>query len=210
VNFSYSADSGMLWQQITGTAQKLASDLKTYYNYSATQVQQALSSLQWNSDQVVAAINSVGYYGQQFVDAVTNLFHTNREFIWNGVLALDVSGASQTPGAPVIQYWWNGGNNQKWVEVPAGDGWIEIVNVNSGQCLTPSNYSTAAGAAMVQYPCYGVPTQKWYKYSSGQFLNQGSRLWLDVNGESVWPGATIDQWYWNGHKNQYFTESWAA
>lgn len=210
VSVSYSADFGMVWQQISGSAQQFAQDLKTYFNYGADQIQAAMTSVHIDSATVLTALNSLGLSGQQFVTAIVNLFNTGREFIWNGALVLDVAAGSQSPGAAVLQYTWKGTNNQKWMEVPAGNGWIEIVNVNSGQCLTPAGYSTAAMASIVQMPCVGAASQKWYKYSDGSIRNQGSWLWLEVYGNSKWIGAPIDQYWWNYGSNQYWNETWAA
>src|SRR4051812_20678712 len=53
-----------------------------------------------------------------------------------GYLVLDVSGASTSPGAPVIQWYGNGGSNQLWNFVPTADGNETIVNLRSGMCLT--------------------------------------------------------------------------
>jgi hypothetical protein len=35
-------------------------------------------------------------------------------------------------------------------------------------------------------------------------VNIWSGLYLDVNGDSAWPGASIDTWYYNGGANQAF------
>src|SRR6516162_5628253 len=51
-------------------------------------------------------------------------------------LLLDVSGGSTQPGAPVIDWWANGGANQQWTFSPiGGNNTYEIINVNSGMCL---------------------------------------------------------------------------
>ena len=48
---------------------------------------------------------------------------------------MDVAGASTSPGAPVIQWPANGGNNQRWNLVPVGSDAYRIVSVHSGQVL---------------------------------------------------------------------------
>jgi hypothetical protein len=129
-------------------------------------------------------------------------------------LMLDVSGASLSPGAPVIQWWSNGGANQKWDFQPMPDGTDEIIDVNSGQCLTTDGI---AGDGVYQDPCVGEDNQEWwtnlqpvgfywigYQNTPYPIQSVSSGLYLDVNGDSPWPGATIDTWYWNGDANQYF------
>jgi Ricin-type beta-trefoil lectin domain-like len=53
-------------------------------------------------------------------------------------LVLDVSGASMYPGAPVIDWYENGGANQDWLFAPVQgtSNTYEIVNLNSNMCLT--------------------------------------------------------------------------
>ncbi|MFB9238731.1 RICIN domain-containing protein [Plantactinospora siamensis] len=117
------------------------------------------------------------------------------------------SGASQAYGAPVIQWSGNGGANQIWKFVPTG-GYYEIVNQNSGQCLTTDG---VAGDQTYQFLCTGADTQLWYTdlapnngvgYSVG---SKASRLYLEVYGAAGWQGAAIDTWYWNGGSNQYWS-----
>jgi Ricin-type beta-trefoil lectin domain-like len=57
----------------------------------------------------------------------------------------------------------------------------------------------------------GSTTQQWvtglnpgsiYAYT---IQNVSSQLYLDVSGNSPWPGAAIDTWYYTGGQNQYFS-----
>lgn len=128
-------------------------------------------------------------------------------------LQLDVRGASQSPGAPVIDWWTNWGANQgwDWQLVDPIDGIYIIQNQNSGQCLTTDGI---AGDQVYQEPCNYSEYQEWYTNlptdydysvaSSDPIKNVASGLYLDVNGDSPWPGASIDTWYYNGNSNQYF------
>jgi hypothetical protein len=124
-------------------------------------------------------------------------------------LVLDVSGASTQPGAPVIDWWQNGGSNQGWTFVPNGSGpnIYEIINDNSGQCLTTDG---VAGDQVFQDPCSSSLLQLWHtplnpsSAESWAIQNVGSLLFLDVSGDNAWPGASIDTWTWNGGSNQLF------
>ena len=114
-----------------------------------------------------------------------------------GSLMLDVSGASRTPGAPVINYWYTGGANQKWNVTPLADGTHEIVNVNSNQCLTTDG---VAGHGLYQWPCYGGDGQKWSAdlapsiYYTHSIKNPASGLRVDIYGDNRYAGAVVDAW----------------
>jgi hypothetical protein len=127
-----------------------------------------------------------------------------------GFLQLDVSGASTAAGAPVIDWWANGGANQLWTFSPAGDGKYEIINSNSGQCLTTDG---VAGDQLRQFPCEGGPGQLWRTGLTGDPLdivighniaNPAFGLNVDVYGNNPWPGTAVDAWYPNGGANQSF------
>ncbi len=124
-------------------------------------------------------------------------------------LLLDVSGASTAPGAPVIDWFANGGANQEWTFLPdGGNNTYEIVNVNSGMCLTTDGI---AGDQVYQLSCAGSQIQQWTTGLNPNNTGYGypiksvySGLYLDVSGNSAWPGASIDTWPYNGGNNQFF------
>ena len=122
-------------------------------------------------------------------------------------LLLDVSGASTSPGAEVIDWWANGGSNQVWTFYPVGDDVYEIANQNSGQCLTTDGI---AGHGVFQWPCAGSVTQIWStgltptSVSAWTISNPWSGLYLDVSGNNPWPGTSLIVWYYNGGANQHF------
>jgi Ricin-type beta-trefoil lectin domain-like len=125
-------------------------------------------------------------------------------------LVLDVSGASTQPGAPVIDWWINDGANQSSEFVPyGGNRTYEIINDNSGQCLTTDG---VAGDQLYQFPRVGRRQQLWETLltaGAGGSYNIASAyggLYVDVSGDSAWPGAAVDTWYGNGGHNQYFAE----
>jgi Ricin-type beta-trefoil lectin domain-like len=125
----------------------------------------------------------------------------------NSSLAIDVSGASTAPGAPIIQWYDNGGSNQHW-QIPADDVLGPIVNQNSGMCMTTDG---VAGDQLIQMPCVGAMAQEWIASTSNNFgMHQDSfynpyyDLDVDVYGSSQWAGASIDGWYPNGGYNQEF------
>jgi hypothetical protein len=129
-------------------------------------------------------------------------------------LSMDVSDASMSPGAPVIQWTSNGGDNQRWTWPTVSGTTDVIVNKHSGMCLTTDGI---AGHQLFQQPCGGTwaPYQDWtvhiYFVPSpwldgywvlGWFTNPGSGLVIDVNGDSHTRGAAIIGWYGTGRLNQ--------
>jgi Ricin-type beta-trefoil lectin domain-like len=123
-------------------------------------------------------------------------------------LLMDVSGGSTYPGAPVIDWYANGGANQDWLFSSVGGGnTYEIINVNSNMCLTSDG---VAGDQVYQEPCDGSLLQQWNtSLTPGNGVaytikNVSSGLYLDVSGDSPWAGTAIDTWYYNGGANQQF------
>ena len=142
--------------------------------------------------------------------AATPSFTTHISPLNTGYLELDVAGASTQPGAPVIDWYANGGANQAWTFQSTGAAnTYEIVNQNSGQCLTTNG---VPGSQLYQWPCSANnPYQVWttdlgayYDFHGHAIRNPAFGLYVDVNGNSPWPGAAIDTWYWNGGYNQLF------
>jgi len=125
-------------------------------------------------------------------------------------LQLDVSGASVQPGAPVIDWYANGGSNQVWSfdSVGSSGNTYQVVNQNSGMCLTTDG---VPGDQVYQWPCTGGANQQWLTslnpygapgYYTIQSVSSG--FYLDVNSDNPFAGTPIDTWYYNGNPNQKF------
>jgi hypothetical protein len=137
---------------------------------------------------------------------------------------LDVSGASTQDGAEVIDWQANGGTNQQWTFQPLGfDDYgapvYEIVNLNSGLCLTTND---APGLNLFQEPCLFQArghevnkSQAWatnlnpsqpYTYNPiiSMFYYAGQPLCVDVYENNPSPGAEIDSYTCNRGFNQGF------
>jgi len=74
---------------------------------------------------------------------------------------LDVTSASTTAGAAVIQYTCGTGTNQQWQLSSLGSGYYNLISRNSGQCLDVTSASTADHATIIQYTCGGATNQQW-------------------------------------------------
>ena len=124
---------------------------------------------------------------------------------------LAVANNATWAGAPVIQWYNDGGTEQKWYFDQVYDtsggfqGWM-LRNENSGMCLYEDGN---AGDTLFQEPCdansaselfwhYGVPG------SDNYFQARYGSFYVDVSGYSYGAGANIDGWYQNGGANQDF------
>ena len=136
-------------------------------------------------------------------DAGSTYYHISNK---NSGLLLDVSGASKTAGANVIQWSNTGGANQKWTLVSVGSGYFNIVNQNSGLLLDVSGASKTAGALVIQSTNNSGTNQQWslVAVSGGYYniVNRNSGLLLDMSGASISAGANVIQWTSNGGTNQ--------
>jgi O-glycosyl hydrolase len=92
----------------------------------------------------------------------------------NSGSAADVSGASTSDGATVIQYHTTGDANQRWTVQANGT----ITSVNGGKCLD------ASATAVVQRTCTGSPGQLW-SIGNGTISNQGRGLTAASTSDGV-------------------------
>jgi hypothetical protein len=123
-------------------------------------------------------------------------------------LNIAVRGGSTTPGTDIIQWWSDGGNEQRWNSITYNgyDSWFQ--NVQSGFCITTDG---VAGDPLTQEVCSANdPYQEWVSsyvwWTFGYTLyNPASGLDMDVQNDSYWGGAEIDAWYPNNQVNQSFS-----
>jgi hypothetical protein len=118
----------------------------------------------------------------------------------------DVNGGSTADGAQIIQWQYNGGNNQQWQLVHHTEGFYRIVNRNSGKTLDVNGGSLSSGANVIQWPWNSGRNQQWeiVPLSGGYYrlVNRNSGHVMDVNGASTTNGANVIQWPWNNGNNQ--------
>jgi aryl-phospho-beta-D-glucosidase BglC (GH1 family) len=119
---------------------------------------------------------------------------------------LDVSGASSSDGASMIQWSRSGNANQQWRFVEAGDGFYQLRARHSGKVVGIAQGSTANGADVVQVTAGSAASQQFsVTDTSGGFvklINRGSGKALDVWGWSTADGGRISQYTDSGGANQ--------
>lgn len=122
--------------------------------------------------------------------------------------SLDVTNTSTADGAPIQQWQYLAGANQKWNIVPTGGGYFAIVNVNSGKVLdvTGGGGALANGVTIQQWDYTGGYNQQWsiVQLGNGYFeiASALSGKVLDITGASSANGALIQQWDYLGGDNQ--------
>ncbi|WP_234312089.1 RICIN domain-containing protein [Streptomyces griseus] len=119
--------------------------------------------------------------------------------------AMDVADASTADGAPVIQWPYDGGANQRWSLLPNNDGSYRLHNVKSGKLLQSPN--STQGATLTQGTDSGDDSQWWKLVPSAtsgfhRLVNVHTGWCADVAGGSTDDRANIIQWPIAGGTNQ--------
>ncbi|QNK82884.1 RICIN domain-containing protein [Nakamurella sp. PAMC28650] len=217
LGFDPNSIAGQL-QNAFGDGDRRVTAVFNQLGYSASDIGSVLQNVYGDGQAAVYnSLQSVGAAGSSAIDQLSGLFNSGAYSLsthpWYSVpLLMDVAGGSTDPGATVLQWVWDGGHNQQWYVLPTDSGYAELVNRNSGQCLSVDGGSGSAGAGLVQQPCTGDPVQQWYLnvYQGNSDImgqtkilaNRGTGLVADVAGKSTTDGGTIDQWYENDDWNQ--------
>lgn len=124
---------------------------------------------------------------------------------------LDISGASTSNGAQIIQWQDNGGWNQVFqIQYDEQDGYYRIVNKSTEKCLDVQGGSTSNNADVVQWDVKTSDTAnqkfKIELVESGYYkltIKHSGKV-FDINGASTGNGAHLHQYTWNGGNNQRF------
>lgn len=120
----------------------------------------------------------------------------------NSGLALDVNYGNTENGTNVLQYGYNGYNNQKWILQLQSNGYYAIKNLTSGKVLTVENSATGDGANVYQWAYAGnsVNTSQEWKIipsynNTYKIINRRSGLLLNVAWSSTDANANIEQYH---------------
>ena len=155
---------------------------------------------------VVSAFNSSGTSANS-AQSAANPFPGIYELVnVSSGMALNVSGASKSDGAPIIQWPYDGSSNSLWSFAPTTNGYYQIVNVNSGLDVAVSGALTTKGGLIAQFPLGTGNNDLWIptENSDGSytFTNLLSGLVLEDPGLSAKEGTQMDQWTAKNGANQ--------
>lgn len=126
----------------------------------------------------------------------------------NSGKALDVYWGKQENGANILQYSYNGYENQKWYIEQKSNGYYIIKSASSGKVVEVQDWSGANGGNIRQWDYYGNPNQEWkIEAVDGyyKFVNRLSGKVLDVEARSTADNANVIQWDYSGGWNQQWS-----
>lgn len=126
----------------------------------------------------------------------------------NSGFTLDAAGSTPRIGANVSIWTKNGGKNQKWRFVPAGNGYYYIQSVsNPNYVLDAAGKSPKRGSNVSIWTNNKGNNQKWKieQLASGSYVIRSAAnqsYVLDAAGSSPKRGANVSAWTSNGGNNQ--------
>jgi hypothetical protein len=117
-----------------------------------------------------------------------------------------------TANVTMIIYTCLGGGNQRWYLEDTDTGYYQIVNQQSGKCLTVLNASTSNNAPIIQYACNTGDNEEWTLRNAWQdqnspyfwyydVVNRHSGRCITVKNASTNNGASLLQYTCNGGYN---------
>lgn len=116
-------------------------------------------------------------------------------------LCMEVQYARTDAGAPLTQYKYINGNNQKWIVMPIGNGLSRIMSKDTGLFLDTKVDDETGKTTLIQMPYTGAKSQQWKierkgdnpinnsKFTFGSVLSEALRV-FDVMGQFEWVGAS--------------------
>jgi cytochrome c len=124
---------------------------------------------------------------------------------------MEVSGASMSEGAPIVQGDINEGASQNFILALTGfpgAQQYQLMASHTNKCLEPAGGSTADLAQIVQNTCTAQPSQLWTFQPVANVLggyrivNVQSNKCMDVSGNSLGNGGQVIQFTCHGGANQ--------
>ncbi len=126
----------------------------------------------------------------------------------NSGKSLDVHYGNGANGTNILQYTYNGYNNQKWYLQKQSNGYYIIKSYATGKVLDVADWSVSNGGNVHQWEYVGGANQEWsIEYVDGYYkiINRHSGLALDVSDVSTADNANVHQWEYVGGANQQWS-----
>lgn len=126
----------------------------------------------------------------------------------NGSYAVDINGASRANGTNAQVYSQNKSYAQRFYLKDDGQGFYNVVSVNSGASLDVAGSNLVPYTNVQQWSSYNGDAQKWAIYSnddgSYSFVSKANGLALDVSGGSFENFSNLQTFWRNGSSAQKF------
>ena len=142
---------------------------------------------------------SISYWGKTFEITATS-----------GKSVVDISNESSKVGSWVSLQTITGGESQKWLVEPAGDGFFRIRSQKNGACLGIPEDSKKDNEEIILMVCKSGDNQKWkftFDEESPLQLRQSKKV-LDISGGIVKNGIPLVQRSPSDVKSQDWSLSW--
>ena len=102
-----------------------------------------------------------GTAAQQYQFQTTSNGYVSINSKLDSTKVVDVTDRSTADNA-LLQLWsYVGGNNQQWLPVDEGNGYVHLVNRNSGKCLDTPGASKTSAVQLGQFTCNGTGAQSF-------------------------------------------------
>ncbi|MEU7062755.1 RICIN domain-containing protein [Streptomyces sp. NPDC046161] len=126
----------------------------------------------------------------------------------NSGKVLDDRAYATNKGAPVVQWGRDGGANQQWRFIDAGEGYYRLQNRHSGKVLDDYNWSKTAGSGIVQWSDLNGTNQQFKVVKSPdgyvRLINRFSGMAVEVHNASKADGGDVVQYRdWGGTHQQW-------
>ncbi|WP_162160590.1 RICIN domain-containing protein [Paenibacillus gorillae] len=113
---------------------------------------------------------------------------------------------STADNANITQYYWHGGDSQRWIFIQLNNNYYAIVAKHSGKVVSVYQNSTADNANVHQYYWHGGNSQQWFLQDQGDsfnsVINKNSGKVMSVHQNSTADNANITQYTWHGGDSQ--------
>lgn len=132
----------------------------------------------------------------------------DRIMVRHSGMSLDIANHDTANHAELVQYPWNGGNNQQFRVQSVGGGYYHLVARHSNKCLDVAGNSAEDGAEIIQYTCGSGHNQQWRMEDAGggyvRLVARHSGKCLDLPAASQDQFVQFKQYGCNGGAHQQF------
>lgn len=133
-----------------------------------------------------------------------------RSSILRIIFSMDVYGASKSSGAKLVQYACLGNLNQQFNLLKKANGYYNIQDQNSLNCVRPINGITASGTKLDLEACNSSYTSEEFQIKSSSatvntFINHKSGKCIDLLGDSSQSALQLQIYSCNGSAAPIFT-----
>ena len=152
------------------------------------------------------AIGELGLWGDTGRTIPEGTYHAINRY---GNKPMAAASGGTANGTKLVQWGYNGGNEQKWTFTHLGNGQYKVTGLASGRVMDVSGNSGSNGANLHLWDWLNANNQKWTVTPIGdgyfRITAVHSGKVADVEGPSTANGADVHQWSYVGALNQHWS-----